>query len=170
MFHTLIDHCLVLPRGRSHTTRRCRGVTYPGSNITEYTPYTELIQDRHGRYADACPCKRKRDRCFIAEQPAPAPHLAHPKGCAALRIVLVTVPPASKICSEQVPYQSAQKKAEISRVQKLSIGSYKFSQLGGPRNLVSRRMRRVCSSLSPGHNQITSLFSSLLYYSRPRVE
>ena len=29
---------------------------------------------------------------FIAEQPAPAPQLAHPEGCAALRIVLVTVP------------------------------------------------------------------------------
>ena len=31
------------------------------------------------------------DWCFITEQPAPAPHLAHPEGCAALRIVLVTV-------------------------------------------------------------------------------
>jgi len=29
---------------------------------------------------------------FTAEQPAPAPHLAHPEGCAALYIVLVTVP------------------------------------------------------------------------------
>ena len=34
---------------------------------------------------------RERDWYFIAEQPAPAPHLAHPEGCAALRIVLVTV-------------------------------------------------------------------------------
>ena len=33
-----------------------------------------------------------RDWYFIAEQPAPAPHLAQPGGCAALRIVLVTVP------------------------------------------------------------------------------
>jgi len=31
-----------------------------------------------------------RDLYFIAEQPAPAPHLAHPEGCAALSIVLVT--------------------------------------------------------------------------------
>ena len=37
--------------------------------------------------------KRQKDWYFIAEQPAPAPHLAHPEGCAALRIVLVTVPP-----------------------------------------------------------------------------
>ena len=35
---------------------------------------------------------RQRDRFFIAEDPAPAPHLAYPEGCAALRIVLVTVP------------------------------------------------------------------------------
>ena len=28
----------------------------------------------------------RRDWYFIAEQPAPAPHLAHPEGCAALRI------------------------------------------------------------------------------------
>ena len=35
---------------------------------------------------------------FIAEQPAPAPHLAHPDGCAATRIVLVTVPRDSRSC------------------------------------------------------------------------
>ena len=39
-----------------------------------------------------------RDWYFIAEQPAPAPHLAHPEGCAALRIVLVTVPRVSRAC------------------------------------------------------------------------
>jgi hypothetical protein len=46
-----------------------------------------------------------RDWCFIAEHPAPAPHLthpegcaAHPEGCAALRIVLVTVPRISCSC------------------------------------------------------------------------
>ena len=38
----------------------------------------------------------ERDWYFIAEQPAPAPHLAHPGGCAALRIVLVTVPRVSR--------------------------------------------------------------------------
>ena len=40
----------------------------------------------------------KRDWYFIAEQPAPAPHLAHPEGCAALRIVLVTVPRVRRSC------------------------------------------------------------------------
>ena len=40
----------------------------------------------------------ERDWCVIAEQPAPAPHLAHPEGCAALRIVLVTVPRVSRCC------------------------------------------------------------------------
>ena len=39
-----------------------------------------------------------RDCYFIAEQAAPAPHLAHPEGCAALRILLVTVPRASRSC------------------------------------------------------------------------
>ena len=34
----------------------------------------------------------QRDWYVFAEQPALAPHLAHPGGCAALRIVLVTVP------------------------------------------------------------------------------
>ena len=37
-----------------------------------------------------------RDWYFIAEQPAPAQHLAHPEGYAALRIVLVTVPRVSR--------------------------------------------------------------------------
>ena len=40
----------------------------------------------------------ERDRYFIAEQLAPAPHLALPGGCAALRIVLVTVPRVSRSC------------------------------------------------------------------------
>ena len=38
------------------------------------------------------------DRYFIAEQPAPAPHLAYPKGCAALHIVIDTVPRVSRSC------------------------------------------------------------------------
>ena len=44
----------------------------------------------------------ERNLCFIAEQPAPATHLAYPEGCAALRIVLVTVPRASR-SSEHIP-------------------------------------------------------------------
>ena len=48
------------------------------------------------------PSNEAQDCFFIGEQPAPAPHLAHPQGCAALldvlprcaalRIVLITVP------------------------------------------------------------------------------
>ena len=38
----------------------------------------------------------QRDWYFIAEQPAPAPHLAHPEGRSALRLVLVTVPRVSR--------------------------------------------------------------------------
>jgi hypothetical protein len=43
-----------------------------------------------------------RDWYFIAEQPAPEPHLAHPEGYAALRIVLVTVPRVGRSCK---PFQ-----------------------------------------------------------------
>jgi len=39
-----------------------------------------------------------RDWYFIAEQPVPALHLAHLEGCAALRIVLVTVPRVCRSC------------------------------------------------------------------------
>jgi len=42
----------------------------------------------------------QRDWYDIAEQPAAAPHLAHPEGCAALRIVLVTVPRVSHSCEQ----------------------------------------------------------------------
>ena len=38
------------------------------------------------------------DWYFIAEQSAPALHLAHPEGCATIRIVLVTVPRVSRSC------------------------------------------------------------------------
>ena len=51
-------------------------------------------------------CRRagtcQRDWYVIAEQPAPAPHLVQPEGCAALRIVLVTGPCASRSC-ENLP-------------------------------------------------------------------
>ena len=35
---------------------------------------------------------------YIAEQPAPAPHLAYSEGCAVLRIALVTVPRVTRSC------------------------------------------------------------------------
>ena len=50
----------------------------------------------HTRFIPCPGCQR--DRYFIAGQPAPAPHLAHQKGCATLRIVLVTVPRVSRSC------------------------------------------------------------------------
>jgi len=40
---------------------------------------------------------------FIAKQPAPAPLLARPEGCAALRMVLVTVPRVSRSCEHWSP-------------------------------------------------------------------
>jgi hypothetical protein len=38
------------------------------------------------------------DWYFIAEQATPAPHLAHPEGCAAPSIVRITVPRVSRSC------------------------------------------------------------------------
>ena len=40
----------------------------------------------------------QRDWYFIAEQPAPAPHLARPEGRAALTHVLIAVPRVSRSC------------------------------------------------------------------------
>ena len=40
----------------------------------------------------------QRDWYVIAEQPEPAPPLAHLEGCAALHIVLATVPLVSRSC------------------------------------------------------------------------
>ena len=48
--------------------------------------------------AAACIMVQGLDWYLIAEQPVPAPDLAHPEGCAALRIVLVTVPRVSRSC------------------------------------------------------------------------
>ena len=42
--------------------------------------------------------KGNRDWYLIAEHAAPTPQLAHPEGCAALRIMLVTVPRVSRSC------------------------------------------------------------------------
>ena len=42
--------------------------------------------------------KYQRDWYVIAGQQAPAPHLAHPEGRAAIRIVLVAVPRVSRSC------------------------------------------------------------------------
>ena len=44
------------------------------------------------------PARHPEDWYFIAEQPAPAPHLAHPEEFAALCIVLVTVLHVSSSC------------------------------------------------------------------------
>ena len=56
---------------------------------------------RAGNEKKAYAARKKREGgCwyFIAEQPPPAPHLAHPEGCATLRIVLVPVPRVSRSC------------------------------------------------------------------------
>ena len=43
-------------------------------------------------------CLRLRNCYFIGQHPAPAPHLAHPEGCAVRNIALVTVPRVSRSC------------------------------------------------------------------------
>ena len=63
----------------------------PAGSASAMRPMAVLPERTH-------PCRLWRDWYFTAEQPAPAPHLAHPEGCAALRIVLVTVPRVSRSC------------------------------------------------------------------------
>ena len=69
-----------------HESRRCSRDTYAESYITKYASIrrkqTTLTQ------ATSAATSLERDWYFIAEHPAPAPHLAHPEGCAALRINL----------------------------------------------------------------------------------
>jgi hypothetical protein len=66
---------------RWHQTSRCT------PDQCHFSPHHSLVS------REAFPDKlTERGWYFIAEQPAPAPHLARPEGCAALCIVLVTVP------------------------------------------------------------------------------
>ena len=51
------------------------------------------------RTVPACSTRSREIGILIVEQPAPAPHLAHPEGRAALRIVLITVPRVSRSCA-----------------------------------------------------------------------
>ena len=46
----------------------------------------------------------------VTEQPAPAPHLAHPEECAALRIALVTVPCLWPQSVARSPHRGARKR------------------------------------------------------------
>ena len=54
-----------------------------------------MFHQRHEASAN-----HERDVHFIAKQSAPAPYLARPEGCAALRIVLVAVPHVSRSCED----------------------------------------------------------------------
>jgi len=62
----------------------------------------DLIRSKDGPHCEGLvskpPLLLQRDWYLTAVQPAPAPHLAHPEGCAAPRIVLVTVPRVSRSC------------------------------------------------------------------------
>ena len=51
------------------------------------------MRGRYGRRR-----KGLRDWYVIAAQPAPAPHLAHPEGFAALHMVLITMPRVCRSC------------------------------------------------------------------------
>ena len=54
----------------------------------------------HHSTVDSCITQlwTESDWYSIAERPAPAPRLANPEGCAALRILLITVPRVSRSC------------------------------------------------------------------------
>ena len=69
--------------------RKVRDSSMVGSGSGRRGP--ELCPDKVGLFIE-------RDWYFIAEQPAPAPHLAHTEGFDAPRIQLVTVPRVSRSC------------------------------------------------------------------------
>ena len=73
----------------------------PRKNSPRASPHptsSVVLHVEHG------PCCKRGSRTltwdwfYVTEQPAPAPHLAHPEGCAAPRIVRVTVPRVSRSC------------------------------------------------------------------------
>ena len=77
------------------------GTAYRPTALATVGPYALPVPGFVPRLAPLARVLFGRDWYFIAEQPAPAPHLAHPEhpeGCAALRVVLVTVPRVSRSC------------------------------------------------------------------------
>ena len=68
------------------------GKQQPRRGIFEPRELEPLTTKQRRRSSGANRAAEMRDWYFISEQLAPAPHFAHPEGCASLRIVLVTVP------------------------------------------------------------------------------
>ena len=64
------------------------------------TTYIRCLHIHHATKLEGCLAPFWRDWYFIAEQPALAPHLAHPEGCAAVRVALVTVPRVCRSCEQ----------------------------------------------------------------------
>ena len=90
------------------TTSPDRGTSLIRESMSEVPLHIKLASRNIARASARfiCCCARLRPGAvrareewyFIAELPVPAPHLTHPEGCAALRIVLITVPHASRSC------------------------------------------------------------------------
>jgi len=100
---------IVLPAGDDHLSDLSANDQPPADKTDAYNSsqgsrILDSGEGSHARPFESCPMPilgaiprlpEEGDWYFIAEQPAPAPHLAHPEGCAALRIVLGTVPRVS---------------------------------------------------------------------------
>ena len=78
-------------QGRAWRTRDPSAATLPAWSLQACEYPINSILEHTGPGA-------QRDWYCNAEEPAPAPHLAHPERCAALSIVLVTVPRLSRSC------------------------------------------------------------------------
>ena len=70
---------------------------HPTHHSSPHTPHP-TFHTPHFTPSRSPSSSSERDWYLTAEQPAPAPHLAHLEGCAALRIVLITVPRVSRSC------------------------------------------------------------------------
>ena len=94
----------------------------------------------------------QRDWCFIGKQPASAPHLAHPDGCAALRFVPFTVPHVSPPHLSGTPLPSQ----EAATCQKRSNNRFK----NDPPPSALWRGSTVPSSTNRTQHTATSLLST----------
>ena len=118
-----------------------------------YTPLSVAPRDAPRRYPrETCESQLpvKRDWCFITEQPAPAPHLAHPERCADLRIVLVTVPRVSCHRSLTTEFIEEDSSLCLTRATSRNMIGVCHSPLSlAPRDAPRRYPRETCESLLP---------------------
>ena len=95
--HTHLSLCLSLSDTHTHTVDLFN--THTQTHSLTHTPLAHTLSLTHS-LSLAYPRHDvvERDWYYVAELSAPVPHLVSPKGRAALRILLLTVPNGSRSC------------------------------------------------------------------------